>query len=41
MKSSTYCGERKKSGQVTHIAPLQPLTLAVFPPWGGLQELVV
>lgn len=31
----------KKKGQATHIAPLQPHTLAAFPPWGILQELVV
>jgi hypothetical protein len=31
----------KKKGQEVHIAPLQPHTLAVFPPWGILRELVV
>lgn len=25
----------KKSGQATYIAPLQPLTLALFPAWGS------
>ena len=25
----------KKSGQAPFIAPLQPLTLAAFPPWGS------
>jgi hypothetical protein len=25
----------KKKGQVTHIAPLQPLALASFPTWGS------
>ena len=30
-----------KKGQATHIAPLQPLTLAMFPSWGIQQELVV
>jgi len=30
-----------KKRQATYIAPLQPLTLAAFPPWGILQELVV
>ncbi len=32
---------KKKEGQATHIAPLQPLTLAMFPSWGSLRELVV
>src|SRR5690606_29803687 len=27
--------ERKKSGQAPFIAPLQPFTLAAFPPWGS------
>ena len=27
--------------QATYIAPLRPYTLAAFPPWGILQELVV
>jgi len=27
--------EEKKKRQATHIAPLQPLILAVFLPWGG------
>ncbi len=31
----------KKFGQVTHIAPLQPLTFAAFPPWRSGRELVV
>lgn len=31
----------RKKWQATYIAPLQPRTLAVFPPWGILQELVV
>jgi len=30
-----------KNGQATHIAPLQPPTLAMFPSWGIEQELVV
>ncbi len=30
-----------KKRQATYIAPLQPYTLAAFPPWGILQELVV
>ena len=30
-----------KKWQDTYIAPLQPYTLAAFPPWGILQELVV
>jgi len=32
---------RHKKWQATYIAPLQPYTLAAFPPWGILQELVV
>jgi len=32
---------RKKEGQATYIAPLQPLTLATFPSWGIQRELVV
>ena len=28
-------GKRKKNGQATFIAPLQPSTLAAFPPWGS------
>tara|TARA_A100001015_G_scaffold1817_1_gene2463 strand:- start:1416 stop:1580 length:165 start_codon:yes stop_codon:yes gene_type:complete len=31
----------KKNGQATYITPLQPPTLAAFPPWGIWQELVV
>jgi len=31
----------QKKWQVTYIAPLQPLTLAAFRPWGVQQELVV
>tara|TARA_B100000927_G_scaffold18882_1_gene14471 strand:+ start:549 stop:659 length:111 start_codon:yes stop_codon:yes gene_type:complete len=31
----------QKNGQATHIAPLQPFTLAMFPSWGIQQELVV
>jgi hypothetical protein len=27
--------QEKKKWQVTYIAPLQPLTLAAFPPWGS------
>jgi len=34
-------GRLIKKWQATYIAPLQPLTLAAFPPWGSLQELVV
>ena len=30
-----------KKWQATYITPLQPYTLAAFPPWGILQELVV
>jgi len=30
-----------KKRQATYIAPLQPYTLAAFPPWGIKQELVV
>ncbi|KPM33639.1 Hypothetical protein I595_543 [Croceitalea dokdonensis DOKDO 023] len=30
-----------KKRQATYIAPLRPHTLAAFPPWGILQELVV
>ncbi len=30
-----------KKRQATYIAPLRPYTLAAFPPWGILQELVV
>ena len=32
---------RKKIGQVTHIAPLQPSAFARFPAWRIEQELVV
>lgn len=32
---------RKKEGQATHIALLQPHTLATFPSWGIQRELVV
>ncbi len=28
-------GLKKKNGQATFIAPLQPSTLASFPPWGS------
>jgi len=31
----------RKKWQATYIAPLQPHTFAVFPPWRILQELVV
>jgi len=27
--------KKEKKWQVTYIAPLQPLTLAAFPPWGS------
>jgi len=27
--------EKEKKWQVAYIAPLQPLTLAAFPPWGS------
>ena len=30
-----------KKRQATYIAPLQPHTLAAFPPWGIQRELVV
>jgi len=33
--------KKKKKWQATYIAPLQPHTFAVFPPWRSLQELVV
>jgi len=35
--SATACGPlvRNKKRQVTYIAPLRPLTLAAFRPWGG------
>lgn len=33
--------KRRKKWQATCIAPLQPHTFAVFPPWRILQELVV
>ena len=28
-------GDKEKNGQATFIAPLQPSTLASFPPWGS------
>jgi len=34
------CHKKRKKAS-NYIAPLQPHTLAVFPPWGILQELVV
>ncbi len=40
MKNATQRIKIKK-WQATYIAPLQPRTLAVFQPWGILQELVV
>jgi len=39
MKTPLTFGHKKR--QATYIAPLQPYTLAAFPPWGILQELVV
>ena len=31
----TSAGDKEKNGQATFIAPLQPSTLASFPPWGS------
>ena len=41
MRISARAIEANKKRQATYIAPLQPHTLAAFPPWGILQELVV
>lgn len=38
---TNHTSQIKKTWQVTHIAPLQPPTLAIFLSWGIQQELAV